>query len=793
MRRSKLAAGLALGSCLLLPLLANAQANQDVENHLSLLRSRLEERDMPVDSRAQATIELATALDRAAQSAANGQVRRDRWTEAIKVLEAFDSKHPDSTKAREVRFQIALYIWARGHAWAEHFSVQAWDNAARDHAIENLDAALERFRNLVKESGSQDNIFTQNSRFRLAQCLADRSEFEAINSDARRVQEREAIDVLGRPMADAELNGFALLLKATLLARRGEDKEADLAFVAAEKAPSPPPAAEILNARVTAAIDSRRFAQAQALVEKSSLEPAEKALSMIRILLAKRESVSVPADREQIEREIFERYKPLRQSTDPEAKRVLMLMSRQIERPASNQGADALTMLADGAALLGNLKRAGNLESEAADRLQAANSMREASELRLRAGAYLFQAGEFVKAEALLARVVEDPLAGASRPKAGLLRSLACGRALATKQQGMTAAKYVQSLEYQIKEFGSDPSANEARWLLAKFQLANADRDAARKLWMAITRSDPHWLEARIQVAELNQEDVDLQRLNQDRAAIIARYGEGRAFLAATLNECRDAGERASVDLALARLEVTPIAGHPDEARTLCEGVLRVAGRAEQREQARRLHIVVVVQQNHFLEAEFEAKAETTRSKPSDLLATARLIDFVASGEPNDLRLRRVGLILRILLSPVLENAAELTDIERAEAKIRETRALSMIGDDGRARSSLLNWGTMPQGLDDWLLRDLADTYARLNAYNLAVDVQRLRARQAKVGSLRWFEARYGLALAYYRWGKEQEARKLIDATSILHPELGGGDLRDKYVILRQRLGSSDR
>ncbi len=116
------------------------------------------------------------------------------------------------------------------------------------------------------------------------------------------------------------------------------------------------------------------------------------------------------------------------------------------------------------------------------------------------------------------------------------------------------------------------------------------------------------------------------------------------------------------------------------------------------------------------------------------------------------------------------------------------TRALVFSGDDARARASLDAWQGTPPTLGDRLLGDLADTYARLDAHDLAADVQRLRARRAATGSLPWFAARYGLALSYYRSGKAKEARQLIDATAILHPDLGGGDLRDKFVRLRQRL-----
>jgi predicted Zn-dependent protease len=88
----------------------------------------------------------------------------------------------------------------------------------------------------------------------------------------------------------------------------------------------------------------------------------------------------------------------------------------------------------------------------------------------------------------------------------------------------------------------------------------------------------------------------------------------------------------------------------------------------------------------------------------------------------------------------------------------------------------------------DELLDELADAYLRLEAFPLAIDVYRLRTQQSRPGSPAWFQARYGQALAYYRAGKGQEARRLIDATAILHPELGGGELRSKFERLRQRL-----
>jgi len=70
------------------------------------------------------------------------------------------------------------------------------------------------------------------------------------------------------------------------------------------------------------------------------------------------------------------------------------------------------------------------------------------------------------------------------------------------------------------------------------------------------------------------------------------------------------------------------------------------------------------------------------------------------------------------------------------------------------------------------------------------IDVQRLRMKNNLSGSLLWFDARYALAVAYFRSGNLRAAAQLIDSTEILHPDLGGGTLREKFIHLRQRLGT---
>jgi hypothetical protein len=193
-----------------------------------------------------------------------------------------------------------------------------------------------------------------------------------------------------------------------------------------------------------------------------------------------------------------------------------------------------------------------------------------------------------------------------------------------------------------------------------------------------------------------------------------------------------------------------------------------------------------------YVEAEREALGHASWRRPTEIDALCdaiRLLDHAASAADSDLRQRRFGLILKLIVEPILSGGEQLTRELHTELAMRLTRAFLDIGDDRGARRSLAAWGDGPQTTNDRMLRDLGNTYSRLEIYDLDMDVQRLRLKHSSSGSLAWLDARYALALAYFHTGRIKEAAKVIDSTAILHPELGGNDLHDKFVHLRQRLG----
>ena len=483
----------------------------------------------------------------------------------------------------------------------------------------------------------------------------------------------------------------------------------------------------------------------------------------------------------------------LRKGSSPETREAaLELAQSQLNPDASHQPA-VWDELAAAYAAAGDPATAGAKAAVAASRALALGLPDEAASYRLRAGGFLYQAGKFTEADALLSEVADNPGPTPLRAKAGMLRALARGRSVALGLPGASIARYTAALEHQIRDFRADPSTDEARWLLGTMAAAGADRERAERLWAGIDARSPHWLESRLAVLRLDLDQLELEQINPDRKRIAEIIARADKFASTSIDQARTESDKTALQLERARLALTPSAGAPEKARELCERVSRQPGDPDQQYRARLLHLVASVELGRYIEAEREAHSHPSWRATTELgvlFDAIRLLDQCASNAETDLRQRRFGLVLKLIIEPVLKSDENMTPLQRSELAIRETRALIFTGADRDARRSLAAWGDLDRFIQsDRMLRDLGDTYKRLEIYSHVVDVERLRMKNNTSGSLRWFDARYALALAYFHTGKVKQSAQLIDSTAILHPELGGGTLHDKFIRLRQRLG----
>jgi tetratricopeptide (TPR) repeat protein len=360
----------------------------------------------------------------------------------------------------------------------------------------------------------------------------------------------------------------------------------------------------------------------------------------------------------------------------------------------------------------------------------------------------------------------------------------------------VTPSTYGAALQKQIADFPADPSTDEARWLLGTLLRATGEPSKAESLWTAIAQSSPRWLDARLAIAKIKRAAVEAELVQGDRRLIVVSYQRAQSFLTESLQQARNERDQIELSLAQVRLNLVPSAGKASLALSILDRVRAQVLTPPERYRVRLARMIALVQVGPpYLDAEREAQTHATWAEPSAHLAffdAIRLIDQCASFAEADLRQRRLGLVLRLLVQPVAQESDDekWTPEERSEIKMRLTRAYLFLGDERNARNSLQGWAGFSRSASDDLLRDLADTYNRLEAYELAIEVQRLRLKSLQAGAPSWFEARYGLALAEFRAGHLKEAAHLIDATAILHPELGGGAIQKKFINLRQRLGT---
>ena len=783
MRRFAMAVGLILAIGMRVP------ARGDGPD-LAELRATLNNPAIPVEERARRVLEGSGSLDQAAQQSPSAPERRSRWSQAVELLDEFLAKNPDVESAPLLRFQAGVYRWAEGRSFADQVELAPAESKLRAGAIAALDDSTRRLRAVAVKPVEANEPFGQNVRFRLAQSIADRAKLDPEGDPGRMALEREALALLDGSLTAPGLRPFARLLRSELTIRLGLFGQAQMEIEQAERLTPPPPAAPLLEAKVAALAGRTLFDEAKKVVASSKVAGPLKRLLEIRIALARRRERPPGRDRKEIDDEAFRLAEPFRGASGPEARRALMELARTIDEPGADAPPDWWDLLAEGHLRLGDPVRAGRLDAKGGDRAEAAGQGDKAASLRYKAGAYLFEAGKFAEADRRLSRVIDQP--GAPRDlksRAGMLRALARGRAVATREPEASKGSYLSALESQVRDFPLEASTGEARWLLGQVRIAAGRVDEALALWGGIPHGHPRWLEARTLIADRLREAVESQKINRDSSAIASKMEAARRSLKAALDEAREGPEVVALTLQLARLELTPDAGRPSLALEACDRLLRLAAWPEQHQTTRLYRMVALAQSVRWVEAEQAARSEARTEDLASLLPALRLLDRSACDAEAEVSRRRMGLIAKVLTNRLIDHIDELPPAARDEAHLHHARALLFSGDLAGARKEIASWGGPVGEVDDELLRELADTYLRLDAFVLAIDAERYRSSRLAPGTLPWFESRYGMALAYYRADRPKDARQLIDATAILHPDLGGGELRARFERLRQKIG----
>ncbi len=765
--------------------LAFLSLGADLPPEVAELKAKAADTKLTLRTRASAVAEAATALDRYATDARDLDRQRGFWGEAISLVDAFAAENSTFEELSKLRFSSAVYRWAIGRSLLRQYDATG-EEQAEARAAEQFQKSIATLEPIANEVKASPEPFAQNVRYRLAQVLADLADLDEDPGKRRPLREKAA-DLLATPITEVQLAGFAMLLRAEVGTDLGLHQQAmDSLEQASKLNPRPSPEA-LASVRVRILMHQSRFADGlKALAAEPIPAPSRDRLA-IEILLGQLRQER-GSERKEIEADIFARARRLRATSRADARKSLTLLARDLAEPEPGLPPDCWEILAEGFAMLGRPGRAAALLARGADRIERETNAATGDRLRYQAGAYHFQAGEFFEAGEILGRVLQSKANDDLKSKAGTLRVLSYGRALSQNDTRVTLATYQKALEEQIKQFPDLAVTQEAYWLLGRLQDSEGKAEAADRLLEKIRHGHPRWPAATGILANHQLNAIEAQLINGDRAKIDELIKAARDALAGRARVAVAGSEQLDVELLRARLELALDAGKPGEALDSLDSCLKMAGTPAQFDRTKQLRFLALARLNRWPEAEILARDLLPRTSLTDALSIADLLDRAGAAAESDLVRRRLGFLLRGWIQPYVEHVRDYSPADRAEVILRSARASLYVGDTVAARRSLTDLGDRAFEGSDRHLRDLADAFSRMSGYSYAGDIHRIRARKLKPGSLAWLDARLSLALAYYRGGQPNDAKQIIDATAILHPELGGNELKDRFERLRRRL-----
>ena len=350
--------------------------------------------------------------------------------------------------------------------------------------------------------------------------------------------------------------------------------------------------------------------------------------------------------------------------------------------------------------------------------------------------------------------------------------------------------------------FADDPTADDARFFRAQLEEQRLQVSAALPLYLQVNDEHPRAAEAQAGAARcyeaillrMRERKLATGKFEHEAVETLSRFVTSRDEVAVEWT-----APQTELALHLAALLLLSEPPRFDRAERLLGSVLTNAGRVtEDNEQAERwkrlgqrasaLRVVALAGSGQPLEAERLMKSLAT-APPRDLLAIVeRLAPFVASDD-RQRRLQYVELQLRAA-EQLSEQRGSLTKPEQESLDRCLGRAYLASGQSAKAVELYARCAAdVPK--DTARQRDIAvqlEAVTNRECLMLAKQCWRRVESTTKQGSTEWLTARLGVISSSSKLGQQQDARKLLELTKLLYPELGGSELKLRFAEVDRQL-----
>ncbi len=754
---------------------------RSVDEYLTLVRQQMIDPAFPLDRREAIASETLAMLRSRISEAPSPDDALKVWAQLIEVASVFSKKHPRHPMEERFRLTQAEAWWQRSRL---NSRIQATRNPASptDSARADRDMAITMLRESMKTIGQGNDPSSQMSRYLLAQCLAD--QVVATPASQQNQQLREEILALTEKLDNESISDWALIMRARALSETGRDIESLNVLEKTSPAFRHRYASAWADVKIAVFIKLKKWQEAETFLRTTDL-PASLAARLEIDLWAQRWKENLTeAEKTDIQNKIFAAVLKIRQAIDTDAIQARKILASSGITPPEN--ADSLWWVALAESLLfqGQDEKGARSLDMATQRAEAEKKTADAARYAYQAGAAWFKAGQFNTAQARMLGVITQAVPTPFAPKASLIRVMSL-RAMGISGRGMLA----EAIAMHMERFAEDElTTGEVLWIDGENKAAAGNKDDAIEAWGDIPPSHARWLAARLASARIDLEQLETLVLVGDNKAFARRWETGRKRLEMASDEAIAPADRITLELYICRMDLTPGSDRVDNARQAC---LRLQPRLT-RESQRQLFSAVMIMTDALLgrslDLEAQLKARDQKMDDSIVLDMCRVLDISAAIIDTEPVRKQLGSAMARLSESLPSTDHKQSPEVNQELELRKIRGLIYAGQPTAAEPRLDAWMKANPDVSPTLLYAVSDALLRLNATSKAINYLTRWVGQETEGEIPWFLGRLELAKALYREGRDDEARKLIDATLVLYPDAGGPGLKRRYERLRSSI-----
>jgi hypothetical protein len=373
------------------------------------------------------------------------------------------------------------------------------------------------------------------------------------------------------------------------------------------------------------------------------------------------------------------------------------------------------------------------------------------------------------------------------------LRAIKLAAALVPQGKADARTIYAALIDEHLKAWSDSPTADEAHWRLGWQRMAQRDWQQAIEAFKRPKANHPVYTQAVIDTARCYRKWIAATKAAGRQSEPLARQAAQHFEQVITgpngkLPEqwspaAREAG------LAAAGLWLNETRGGYRQAEQVIAAALAGSPRAPEEWTSKMQSLLVFsLAGQGKREAAAQTLQKVSAGDPGELLDLLTGLSDIAGASTPQVRGQLAALQLDALklLGP---QRGALTKPQQQQLAHIEAAALAAAGKHEAAHAAY-------EKLSQSFPNDAAVQEAQAR-FLISSDkpqwIKEARAkwhaiqRRSKPASARWFRAKYSQALANERLGNKQQAAKIIKLLQVLHPELGGAEMKAKFLALLKR------